>query len=99
MIQTNEVFDRIPIVLSPFQQDFLEPLSVPELQRLLLAALYLDIRDLYILAAQRSANLMVNKTPEQVRQEWGLEDDLTEEDKQNIRTEHVWVVAEKGKGQ
>lgn len=91
MIQQDEILERIPIPLSPFQQTFLEPLPVPELQRLLLAALYLDIPDLFTLTAQRSSLTMVDKSPEQVRQEWGLEDDLTEEEKQDIRRQHPWV--------
>ena len=79
MIQHDEILDRIHLELSPFQHRFLS-VSVPELQRLLLAALYLDIRDLLTFAAQRSALTMMDGKPvEDIRQEWGFPDDLTEE--------------------
>ena len=90
VIEHNELCERISLDLTPFQQGFLD-LPVPELQRLLLAALYLDIRTLYTLAAYRSSLTLLGKTHEQIRQEWGLPDDLTEEEKQAIRDENPWV--------
>jgi S-phase kinase-associated protein 1 len=90
VIEHNELGERLSLELTPFQQSFLD-LPLPELQRLLLAALYLDIRGLFALAAYRSSLTLPGKTPEQIRQEWGLEDDLTEEEKQAIRDANPWV--------
>lgn len=30
------------------------------------------------------------QTPEQIRSDWGFEDDLTEEEKEQIREENIW---------
>jgi len=90
VIEYNELFERKHFDFSEYERTFLD-VTVNELKELLLAALFLDIRTLFIYAAQRGAVLMTGKNCAQIREEWGLPDDLTEEDKQKIRRENVWV--------
>ena len=58
---------------------------------LLMAANYLDIRPLLDLAAARIASLLKNKTTPEIRDRFGIENDLTPEEEAAIRRETQWV--------
>uniref|UniRef100_A0A915DVB8 Skp1-related protein n=1 Tax=Ditylenchus dipsaci TaxID=166011 RepID=A0A915DVB8_9BILA len=83
--------ERVHFVFTDFEKEFLD-VSVPELKELLMASNYLDIPSLYLYSCQRAAELMTNKTVEQVRQEWGFVDDIPEAEKERIRKEHAWCL-------
>ena len=52
---------------------------------LAMAANYLNISSLYYYTCQKLAELMKGKNPDEIRDMFGIEDDLTEEEKQEIR--------------
>ncbi|KAH7718733.1 SKR-1 protein [Aphelenchoides avenae] len=63
---------------------------VEELEELVMAANYLDIKSLYYFGCQSIAALIKGKSPEEIRALVGLEDDLTEEEKAEIRKQNPW---------
>ncbi|KAI1708616.1 skp1 family, dimerization domain-containing protein [Ditylenchus destructor] len=83
-------FETIHFEFTPFEEKFLD-VSVDELQEILMAANFLDIRSLYLYACQKAALMIMGKTQEQVRAEWGFPDDLTEADKEAIKKEYQWA--------
>ncbi|KAI1712455.1 skp1 family, dimerization domain-containing protein [Ditylenchus destructor] len=85
-----KTLETIHFVYTPFEEKFLD-VSIPELQDLIMAANFLDIRSLYLYACQKAALTMMGKSVEQVREEWGFPDDLTAEEKEAIKKEHVWA--------
>ncbi|PRP85976.1 S-phase kinase-associated protein 1 [Planoprotostelium fungivorum] len=52
---------------------------------ILLAANYLDVKGLFELMCKHIANELKGKTPDQIRERFGIQDDLTEEDKAAMR--------------
>ncbi|KAI1708577.1 skp1 family, dimerization domain-containing protein [Ditylenchus destructor] len=85
-----ETLETIHFVYTPFEEKFLD-VSVDDLTELLMAANFLDIRSLYLYACQKAAIMMMGKTPEQVRAEWGFPDDLSEEEREAIKKEYQWA--------
>uniref|UniRef100_A0A915DYH4 Skp1-related protein n=1 Tax=Ditylenchus dipsaci TaxID=166011 RepID=A0A915DYH4_9BILA len=63
---------------------------VDQLAELLAAANYLDIKSIYLFGCQTLAALIKGKSPEEIRDIFGLEDDMTAEEKDGIRKENVW---------
>uniref|UniRef100_A0A914BV64 Skp1-related protein n=1 Tax=Acrobeloides nanus TaxID=290746 RepID=A0A914BV64_9BILA len=57
---------------------------------LAMAANYLEIPSLYYYTCQKLAERIKGRTPEQIREMFGIEDDLTEEEKAEIRRTNVW---------
>ncbi len=57
---------------------------------LILAANYLDIPHLLCLGCKTVANLIKGKTPDEIREIFEIEDDLTTEEKDQIRKENEW---------
>ncbi|KAI1707825.1 skp1 family, dimerization domain-containing protein [Ditylenchus destructor] len=84
--QTRE---RIWFTLNEYENKFFDvPVDVHA--ELLTAANYLDIRTLYLYGCQKFAELLKDKSPAEIREVLGLEDDLTEEEKKEIRKQNVW---------
>lgn len=75
--------------ISGWDLDFLK-VEWAELQQLMLAANYLDIKGLLQLTCKTIANMLKGKTPEEIRRTFGLKDDLTAEEKEQIRRENMW---------
>jgi len=75
--------------LTEFEKKFFD-VELEELAEFLVAGNFLDIKSLYLYGCQSMAALIKDKTPEQVREMFGLEDDLTEEEKTEIRKKNVW---------
>uniref|UniRef100_A0A914DR07 Skp1-related protein n=1 Tax=Acrobeloides nanus TaxID=290746 RepID=A0A914DR07_9BILA len=57
---------------------------------LAMAANYLEIPSLYYYTCQKLAERIKGRTPEQICEMFGVEDDLTEEEKAEIRRTNVW---------
>lgn len=75
----------------PWDKEFCN-VEKPMLFNMILAANYLDIRPLLDLTCKTVANMLKGKTPEEIREEFGIENDLTEEDILKIRKENGWSV-------
>jgi len=92
--QPDPVLEEVPygrshFEFTDFEHHFLN-VSIPEVVQLIFAALFFDIRSLRIYAEQRVAVLIAQdvragKTPAQIREKWGLLNDLDENGRQNIR--------------
>ncbi len=62
------------------------------LYNILIAANYLDIRGLVNVCCKTIANMIKGKTAEQIRQTFGIENDLTPEEEDQIRTENESII-------
>uniref|UniRef100_A0A914KUH3 Skp1-related protein n=1 Tax=Meloidogyne incognita TaxID=6306 RepID=A0A914KUH3_MELIC len=80
---------RKPLAFSEYETDFFK-VGVEEIANLIKAANYLDIKSLYYSGCHALANVIGNKTPEELRELFGLEDDLTEDEKADIRRRNMW---------
>ncbi|KAI9076981.1 hypothetical protein K1719_041057 [Acacia pycnantha] len=58
---------------------------------ILLAANYMDIKNLFDLICRAIADKMKNKTPEQIRRIFNLENDFTPEEEAKFRKDNPWA--------
>ncbi|KAI1718319.1 skp1 family, dimerization domain-containing protein [Ditylenchus destructor] len=81
--------ERVWFTLNDYENKFFDvPADV--MAELLTAANYLDIKHLYMYGCQKLAERIKDKSPEEIRAMFGLEDDLTPEDKDEIKKQNVW---------
>ncbi|EAT37342.1 AAEL010651-PA [Aedes aegypti] len=57
---------------------------------IILAANYLDIRELLDLTCKTVANMIKGKTPDQIRKTFNIRNDFTPEEEEQIRRENEW---------
>ncbi|KAL5206089.1 hypothetical protein ABZP36_034298 [Zizania latifolia] len=76
--------------LKIFDAEFMD-VDVTTLFDVMMAANYLNIKGLLDLACQRTADLMKGKSPEQIRQTFGIKNDFTPEEEEAIRKENAWA--------
>jgi S-phase kinase-associated protein 1 len=62
----------------------------PTLFDLILAANYLDIKDLLDLMCKTVANMIKGKTPEEIKKTFNIKDDFTPEEEEQVRKENEW---------
>jgi len=58
---------------------------------LILAANYLDIKPLLDLTCKTVANMIKNKSPEEIRTTFNIANDFTPEEEEQVRKENEWV--------
>ncbi|XP_038719021.1 SKP1-like protein 1A [Tripterygium wilfordii] len=58
---------------------------------LILAANFLEIKGLLELSCQTVANMIKGKTPEEIRKNFNIKNDFTEEEEAEIRRENQWA--------
>ena len=56
------------------------------------AANYLDIRGLMDTSSKVVANLIMGKSPQQIREVLNIPDDLTSEEKEQIKRDNEWCI-------
>ena len=74
-------------VLSPWDKVFFDRVSLVEL---ILAANVMDIHGLVNAACKAVADIIQNKTPDEIRLYFNIENDLTSAKEQQIREENAW---------
>ncbi|ORX88891.1 putative negative regulator sulfur controller-3 [Basidiobolus meristosporus CBS 931.73] len=65
--------------------------DVEMLKQLILASNYLDIKQLSDVSTKTAASLLKGKTPEEIRQLFGIENDFTPEEEEQLRRDNEWA--------
>ncbi|CAK9137453.1 unnamed protein product [Ilex paraguariensis] len=76
--------------MEKFDSAFVEK-KLSEIFDIILAANYLNIKNLLDICCQRVADVMKNKSPEWVRRTFNIVNDFTAEEEAKIRKEHEWA--------
>ncbi|KAM0874460.1 hypothetical protein ACQ4PT_037407 [Festuca glaucescens] len=76
--------------LKKFDEEFVK-VDQPTLFDLILAANYLDIKELLDLTCQTVADMIKGKTPEEIRKTFNIKNDFTKEEEEEIRRENQWA--------
>lgn len=80
---------KIEDVISDWDKKFLE-IDQSLLIELIMAANYLNIKDLLDLTCAKVASMIKGKSPEQIRSMFGIENDFSPEEEAKIRDENRW---------
>jgi S-phase kinase-associated protein 1 len=62
----------------------------PTLFKLILAANYLDIKDLLDLCCKTVANMVKGKTPDEIRKTFNITQDFTPEEEEQVKNDNEW---------
>ncbi|KQJ98741.1 hypothetical protein BRADI_3g38770v3 [Brachypodium distachyon] len=76
--------------MKSFDAEFID-VDLTLLYNLFMAANYLDIKGLLDLCAQKVADMIKGKKPEEVREIFGIKNDFTPEEEAEIRKENAWA--------
>ncbi|XP_047328370.1 SKP1-like protein 1B [Impatiens glandulifera] len=83
--------DRAAIIdLKHFDSDFVK-VDLDTLFDLILAANYLDIKNLLDFTCRTVANKIKGKTPEEIRRIFNIVNDFTPEEEEEVRRENAWA--------
>lgn len=80
---------KIEDVICEWDNKFLE-VEQSDLIELIMAANYLNIKDLLDLTCGKVASMVKGKSPEVIREMFGIENDFTPEEEEKIREENKW---------
>ncbi len=58
---------------------------------LMLASNYLNVKSLLDLTTKTTANMIKGKTPEEIRKTFGIKNDFTPEEEEEVRRENQWA--------
>uniref|UniRef100_A0A0E0AMX7 SKP1-like protein n=1 Tax=Oryza glumipatula TaxID=40148 RepID=A0A0E0AMX7_9ORYZ len=84
--------------LKEWDEDFVDELDQDALFDVIAAANYLDIDGLLDLTCKRVADTIKGKTPEEIRKEFNIVNDLSKEEEEEIRRENPWAFEQYGEG-
>ena len=73
----------------PWDKDFMN-VDQATMFELILAANYLDVKDLLDLTCKTVANLIKGKTPEEIRKTFNIKNEFTPEEEEAVRKENEW---------
>ncbi|MFS7927780.1 putative S-phase kinase-associated protein [Helianthus anomalus] len=76
--------------LKAFDSEFVK-VDVDSLFDLILAANYLNIKSLLDLTCQTTADMIKDKTPEEIREIFNIKNDFTPEEEEAVRRENAWA--------
>ncbi|CAN6163186.1 unnamed protein product [Urochloa humidicola] len=76
--------------LASFDKEFVN-VDQSTLYDIMLASNYLEIKQLLDLTCQKVADMIKGKTPEQIRQTFGIKNDFSPEEEEEIRKENQWA--------
>jgi S-phase kinase-associated protein 1 len=82
------------IKFTPWQEAFIK-VDVSMLFALVVAANYLEVKPMLILVCLAVANLIRGKSPQEIRDAFGIKNDLTPEEEERIRKENAWCEEDK----
>lgn len=89
----DEAFIRpSPDEMSPWDENFMMKLNTSEIFSLTNAANYLEITELLTVCCKAIAKLMREKSVEELREMFGIENDFTPEEEEQIRLENSWLI-------
>ncbi|XP_062178437.1 SKP1-like protein 1B [Phragmites australis] len=77
--------------LATFDKAFMDVVDLDMLYDLILAANYLEIKGLLDLACQKVADIIKGKTVEEIRKTFGIKNDFTSNEEEEIRRENQWA--------
>ncbi|KAL1300044.1 hypothetical protein HN51_044732 [Arachis hypogaea] len=77
--------------MARYDAEFAKSMSNEELKALILAANYLNVKDLLEFLNQTVADVIQNKSVEFVRNFFGIENDYTPEEEEKLRNENEWA--------
>merc|ERR1712025_458929 len=87
--EDDENKDKRTDNISAWDQEFLK-VDQGTLFELILAANYLDIKGLLDVTCKTVANLIKGKSPEEIRKTFGIKNDFTPEEEEQVRRENEW---------
>nr|XP_009786817.1 PREDICTED: SKP1-like protein 1B [Nicotiana sylvestris] len=79
--------------LKDFVKNYVKVLNYTELYDLILAANYLNDKELLDILCQETADRIKGKTPEEIRKAFNIKNDFTPEEEEQIRQENAWAYA------
>lgn len=85
----SEIKDERTDDISPWDLDYCK-VEQAVMFELILAANYLDIKDLLDLGCKTIANSIKGKTPEEIRKLYNIISDFTPEEEEQVRVENSW---------
>lgn len=77
--------------IDDWDREFCRAFDNEALFKLILAANYMEIKPLMELGCKTVANMIKGKTAEQIRETFGLVNDFTPEEEEQIRRENAWA--------
>ena len=76
--------------MDEWDQEFVA-MDISLLFEVILAASYLDIADLFTVTCKAVANIIKDKTPEEIRTTFKIKNDFTPEEEEQVRKENEWA--------
>ncbi|GAV07999.1 hypothetical protein RvY_17765 [Ramazzottius varieornatus] len=89
LTEEEEILARFCEEIPEWDQKYLQ-VDQSSLFEIMLAADYLDIKKLRGLCCKTVANILKGKTVEQIREMYGIENDFTPEEEEEIRKQTAW---------
>jgi|JI6StandDraft_1071083.scaffolds.fasta_scaffold19227_2 S-phase kinase-associated protein 1 len=78
-------------LVSAWDEQFISQGTQEEILELILASNYLDIKSLLELSCAKVATMIKGKSPEEIRETFGIINDFTPEEENQIREENKWA--------
>ncbi|EOA24838.1 hypothetical protein CARUB_v10018127mg [Capsella rubella] len=77
--------------LKAWDDEFIKDKDIDTIFKLILAANYLNVKDLLELTCQTTADYIKDKSPEEIREIFGIENDFTAEEEAKVRKDNAWA--------